>query len=438
MEKGISYGPNMVAAKLAARKTQTRRLPDDNLIINVEPDRYKFHCMDSNDQGTVDKPVAVFSDLRPEITPWIEPIPSPYGGVGDWLYTKEAYYTLSEYDNFKPSELPAGAPIHYQADGPKPEGYGRYRHARYMPKTLARFWDEITDLRMERLQDISESDAIAEGIERSGQYDPWMLQNGGVTSSPIQAYKSLWASISGLESLDFNPWVWVVTYKELSRTGRPSDEPVASPAAPVMVAVTGGTPEQSEAAEPTDLVVIPELQELLAQHPGQDAAVLAAYELGMGNLREVLGGLEKPRLPGSLDGRPPYTCINAMPRPVVAVLNTTIVARVLEICLPHSLEGMNRDERRMLGLVVPHLQAFLNRSYAALEERGLLRPKDGLTTLGATKRFIEEMADLHYECLHELNNNADPRQPFAAMHMFNELNMVSAAPAEAEEELACA
>jgi hypothetical protein len=443
MEKGISYGPDMVAAKLARLKLVTRRLPDNNLIINVEPDRYKFHCMDADNLGTREKPVALFSDLRPEITPWLEPIPSPYGGVGDWLYTKEAYYTLSKYDHVPPSELPASAPIHYAADGPKPDGYGRYRHARFMPKALARFWDEITDLRMERLQDISKADALAEGYT-DASYKQMVEARGGIYLDSVQSdprawYFLLWASISGQESLDLNPWVWVVTYKELSRTGRPSDTtptPPAPTAEPVMVATAGGTPEQ---AETSDLVIIPELQQLLDKHPGQDEVALAAYELGMGNLREVLAGFGTLRKPGQQHGGP-ATCINDLPGPLVRILNVAVAAQHLKLWLPFGLqrEYFTNDEMRGLRFLEAHLDTFLRNVTDALASRKLFRSNKGGSDTDATKAYITEMGDVLTLALDELNAAPDPREPLAAMKMLNELNMVQAAPAEAEEELACA
>jgi hypothetical protein len=100
-----------------------------------------------------------------------------------------------------------------------------------MPKAAARIWDEVVSVKAERVQDITEKDAIAEGIEL-GLFDDGTetnvfrlyrnyLVSGKFERSPIDSYQSLWTSINGPGSWDANPFVWVVTTKTLSTTGRP-------------------------------------------------------------------------------------------------------------------------------------------------------------------------------------------------------------------------
>lgn len=87
----------------------------------------------------------------------------------------------------------------------------------HMPRWASRITLEITDVRVERLQEISEADAIAEGIEPGSARDFWKLYgrgaNGDMDRSPRVAYRSLWESIHGVGSWDANPWVWVVEFR---------------------------------------------------------------------------------------------------------------------------------------------------------------------------------------------------------------------------------
>jgi hypothetical protein len=92
----------------------------------------------------------------------------------------------------------------------------------FMPKWACRIWLEVTDVRVERLQDISEADAIAEGIDVSinsngSSYCDYTLKNKEDQfewyTSPKLSFFSLWKYINGKASLDANPWVWVYTFK---------------------------------------------------------------------------------------------------------------------------------------------------------------------------------------------------------------------------------
>jgi hypothetical protein len=75
-----------------------------------------------------------------------------------------------------------------------------------MPKKFSRITLEITGVRVERLQDISEEDAEAEGTKYPA---------GGPTSCYCMGYSWLWESINGKGSWDKNPWVWVIEFKRI-------------------------------------------------------------------------------------------------------------------------------------------------------------------------------------------------------------------------------
>jgi hypothetical protein len=134
------------------------------------------------------------------------------------------------------------APIHYHADHPhkplttivSPDGkWGwRMKVGRFLPSWASRITLEIVNVRVERLQDISADDAIAEGLK--GITMDWRLVKYGIPDadgypgtddigwpwedwriSPVDAYRRLWESINGSGSWDANPWVWVIEFRRI-------------------------------------------------------------------------------------------------------------------------------------------------------------------------------------------------------------------------------
>jgi hypothetical protein len=139
----------------------------------------------------------------------------------DRLWVRETWRTNSIYDNDKPSLIPSSAPIEYAADHNKKQLMaGKNRPSIFMPRWASRIDLEIIGIRVERLQDISEADAIAEGIIRHGVCSNTGLFHNYIDSStgfidPRDSYQSLWQSINGQESWEANPWVWVIEFKKL-------------------------------------------------------------------------------------------------------------------------------------------------------------------------------------------------------------------------------
>ena len=183
-ERGILFSAPMVRALLAGTKTQTRR------AVKVP-------------EGIV------HADLR-----------SPYGRPGDQLWVRETFFAYGRWDTrynekkqrdewrFADMTRECGHSYLYAADNPDvPVEKGRSptpawytRPALFMPRAASRILLEVVSVRVERLQAISEHDAIAEGIE------------GGV-GNPVASYRSLWEQINGTGSWSANPWIWAVEFR---------------------------------------------------------------------------------------------------------------------------------------------------------------------------------------------------------------------------------
>ena len=158
--------------------------------------------------------------------------------VGDRIWWREAFRLDASLDRMNATQVAAKAldaghsspwaPIQYEADGARDNWVcrfsgvdtapGRYRHARFMPRWACRLVDEISEVRVQRLQQISEEDAIAEGIEPSsipGRYRIYGRDTDGADAdAPVQSYRSLWEFIHGPGSWDPNPFVVALTFKE--------------------------------------------------------------------------------------------------------------------------------------------------------------------------------------------------------------------------------
>ncbi len=128
----------------------------------------------------------------------------------------------------------------FWVDIPTNNEYDNTPPSLFMPKAAARIWLEITDIRVERLQGITEEDAKAEGVDTcfdksSKYYDEYDYKNytwhgaGGDdsfsgysnTANAKESFHSLWLKIKGPDSWYQNPWVWAISFKVLSTTGRP-------------------------------------------------------------------------------------------------------------------------------------------------------------------------------------------------------------------------
>ena len=139
----------------------------------------------------------------------------PYGRPGDRLWVRETWRASSAHDSLAPADIPLDDGVEYAADGWRGYLLGKVRASVHMPRWASRITLEITAVRVERLQDITEADALAEGVKldecghaiREDDDIAW----GGARS----AFAELWASLHGADSWASNPWVWVVEFRRV-------------------------------------------------------------------------------------------------------------------------------------------------------------------------------------------------------------------------------
>lgn len=188
-ERRIPYSKPMAKARRDGIKTMTRRVVSGRALEWLE------------------------SGFSPMYVARRENGLSPYGYAGDILLPVEPWRAPVEFDGVPPIQIPVGTPIWLDANGQAPEGFGRYRHARFMPKHLIGERDEVVSIRIERLQEISEDDAIAEGCESTAVVHEDGEDYTGMFA--FVAYQELWESINGTGSWAANPWVWVVEFRRM-------------------------------------------------------------------------------------------------------------------------------------------------------------------------------------------------------------------------------
>jgi len=204
----------MVRAILAGTKTQTRRAavktsrPD--LVVPTDFDKEQF-----------------LLEIENKLTGHRVWKPCPYGHPGDRLWVRETW----QHSNFPLGPYDESCTVFYRADylddphGPDGEKSpeGKYRHwvpSIHMFRSASRILLEITGIRVERLQGISEADSLAEGVaqivldslpaaQQCGEYDV-------IDADPVDLYRDLWEQINGPGSWDANPWVWVIEFRHVT------------------------------------------------------------------------------------------------------------------------------------------------------------------------------------------------------------------------------
>lgn len=218
-ERPILFSEPMVLAILDGRKTQTRRT-----VKGIkQPGEICYPMSKSADKAFFDGSNWIFEDDG-ETSKYV--VKCPYGIVGDRLYVREEHYRFGHWEQVGKTKK-GGAKWQFIAETAEtifdpPAEFRKSRHrndpstpawhkrpSRFMPKAISRTMLEITGVRVERLQDISDSDVIAEGIKL-----PPLFADEPIFDCKL-AYKVLWENINGQGSWDLNPLVWVISFKRV-------------------------------------------------------------------------------------------------------------------------------------------------------------------------------------------------------------------------------
>ena len=209
-ERPILFSAPMVRALLAGTKAQTRRVvkhrwpylwqepwyATGKVLTDLprQPGAFmEFRYRQQDDPNYQGSPASTL-------------VPCPYGKPGDRLWVRETFAPLTTGYAYCADPIWNAPP----AD--------RWRPSIHMPRAASRILLEVTGVRVERLQDISKADAIAEGIERrEDACGDWKhYGDTGLSVDAVGSYRSLWETINGEASWKADPWVWVVEFRRVA------------------------------------------------------------------------------------------------------------------------------------------------------------------------------------------------------------------------------
>lgn len=194
-ERPILFSAPMVRALLNCTKSQTRRVVKDK-HIDAAP------------------PACFFQWLRENC---------PYGQPGDRLWVRETFYLAKNGDPIYRACISES--LAETIETIRQHYLEPWKPSIHMPRWASRILLEIVSVRVERLQDISEDDATAEGLSVINEDDANLYYSalarenqwpdGWHFEEPVGAYRELWESINGPGSWAANPWVWVVEFRRI-------------------------------------------------------------------------------------------------------------------------------------------------------------------------------------------------------------------------------
>ena len=218
--KGILFKPDMIQAIREGRKTVTRR------VIMPQPKKCTVEIVQSADplywqsRWPVDMR-ALYPTSKP--TTMLGDIHRPRYRVGEVVYIKEAWriinpigkYIHNPYD-FGIEYLSVNHEVKWWTDNGNIMNYPideRKRSPMFLPEKYARAFVQITDVRPERLQEITEDDAIKEGFRTS----PGISSGGSVgLMSAMACFREAWNKINPKTPWESNPWVWRIEFKKVN------------------------------------------------------------------------------------------------------------------------------------------------------------------------------------------------------------------------------
>ena len=207
-ERPILFSAPMVRAILDGSKTQTRRVvkpvgKDDSFALVDYGDGWWPYRSDDGE-----------SSIRADGNE--TPISCPYGKKGSRLWVRETWQAVNGNDRARhivTHPAPDRGWIEYAATPRTDEPAYKWRPSIHMPRWASRITLEITDVRVERLNSISEADARAEGAPGYEEGIDAPPPDEDCEWSYYASYRRLWERINGSGSWDANPWVWVVQFK---------------------------------------------------------------------------------------------------------------------------------------------------------------------------------------------------------------------------------
>lgn len=200
-QRPILFSGPMVRAIRDGKKTQTRRVIKPQLPEDATEVAYWWHGELPEENSA---PAGVYYHTPSGLLSQ----KCPYGKPGDQLWVRETWAYTNDYDG---NYLLDGRKALYRADEETCIVPSRWRPSIHMPRRISRITLDISDVRVERVQDISEDDALAEGVT--------FAEHPKTADAPFMydfatRFRWLWNSINEARGYgwDSNPWVWVVTF----------------------------------------------------------------------------------------------------------------------------------------------------------------------------------------------------------------------------------
>lgn len=216
-QRPILFNAAMVRALLDGSKTQTRRIVklSGNDGVQADHSPWRYLATDSQTENQHNREGVHYWQHAFDISRIIL-AKCPYGQPGDQLWVRETWAEVGTMD--------PGLFV-YRANYPDcvPHGYEnippvdaiKWKPSIHMIRKASRITLEIVSVRVERLQDISEGDARAEGVTPTADPTYFSIEGNYLGLNARESYANLWDAINGAGSCDVNPYVWVIEFKRV-------------------------------------------------------------------------------------------------------------------------------------------------------------------------------------------------------------------------------
>lgn len=213
--KPILFSAPMIRALIAGTKTQTRRVLKEQ-CHTLQPARISL--------TPGGRPTYEWRSIYGRHLDYVAGLKN----VGDRLWVREAWRTDAAFDHVAPRNLDVATPYRFEADGRWVDPYeigdlspGRLRASMHMPRWASRLTLIVTGVRVQRLQDISNDDCIAEGVPahpnpnapRTGPAIDAFAREHGLISHYGAEYRRIWNAINGAGSWAANPWIAAYSFE---------------------------------------------------------------------------------------------------------------------------------------------------------------------------------------------------------------------------------